>query len=118
MVAVMGVLPELIAVKELMLPVPLAGRPMGGVSFVQVKELAVPENVTAAEEEPPVTDSFAMLVTVGVAYTTALTFTVCWATPVEVSVTGPLRLPAGADAADRSGRRSQGQAVGIDARRA
>ena len=101
-VAIIGVLPELIAVNGLIFPIPLAGRPIAGVSFVQVKELAVPENVTAVEEDPPVTDSFAMLVTVGVAYTTALTFNVCCATPVEVSVTGPLRFPAGADIADRT----------------
>lgn len=46
-VATTGVVPELIAVKDAMLPLPLAPRPIDGVLFVQLKLApAVPVNVT------------------------------------------------------------------------
>lgn len=43
MVAVMGVLPVLVAVKEAILPVPLAARPMDGLLFVQLKTVFATE---------------------------------------------------------------------------
>jgi hypothetical protein len=48
--AVSGVLPPLVAVKEAMLPLPVAGRPMEAMSLAQLKvaPLTAPVNVTAA----------------------------------------------------------------------
>lgn len=51
-VAVTAVPPLFTAVKAAMLPEPLAGRPIDGVSLVQVKLLAVPANVTAVVALP------------------------------------------------------------------
>jgi len=46
-VAVTGLVPVFTAVNEAILPLPLAAKPMPGVSLVQVKVLAVPAKVTA-----------------------------------------------------------------------
>src|SRR6185503_20634430 len=52
MVATTGVVPALVAAKAPMLPVPLTASPIDALSFVQLKAVAVPVNVTAAVLAP------------------------------------------------------------------
>ena len=48
MFATIGVVPEFIVVNDAMFPVPLAAKPMLGLSFVQLYEVAVPEKLMAS----------------------------------------------------------------------
>jgi hypothetical protein len=52
MLATAGVLPAFSPVKEVMLPVPLAARPMLVLSLVQLNAVAVPLNVTVVVDVP------------------------------------------------------------------
>jgi hypothetical protein len=71
-VAVIAVVPVLVAVKEGIFPEPLAPRPTAVLLFVQVKvePAGVLDNVT------PATDALAQTVTFDIAFTVGLGFTV------------------------------------------
>ncbi len=69
MVAVTAVPPLFTAVKAAILPVPVAGRPIEGVSLVQVKLVAVPVKLTADVVLPLQSSWLPMAVTVGVGCT-------------------------------------------------
>lgn len=69
MVAVTGAVPLFTAVKAAMLPVPLAGRPIEGVSLVQVKLVLVPVKLTAVVVLPLQSSWLPIAVTVGVGCT-------------------------------------------------
>ena len=69
MVAVTGVVPALVAVKDPILPVPLAARPMEVVLFVQLYEVALPEKVIAVVDCPLQTVWLVTGFTVGVGFT-------------------------------------------------
>jgi len=51
-VAVTGLVPVFKAVNDAMLPVPLADKPIVGVSLIQLYCVATPPNVTAAVDDP------------------------------------------------------------------
>ena len=51
-IPVTGLTPELVAVNDVIFPVPLADKPIVVCVFVQLYEVPVPLNVTAATEEP------------------------------------------------------------------
>ena len=71
MVAVTGAVPVLIALKEAMLPVPLAARPIDVVLLVQLYTVpgTAPLKVTAAVGAPLHTTWLGTLFTVGVGFT-------------------------------------------------
>jgi len=56
MVAVSGVPPVFVAVNEAIFPVPLAGKPIPGVSLVHVKVLPVPVKLIAEVAAPAFSD--------------------------------------------------------------
>src|ERR1051325_10936586 len=68
-VAVTGLVPLFTDVNAAMLPVPLAGSPIEGVSLVQVKLVAVPVNDTAAVLLPLQSSWLPIAVTTGVGCT-------------------------------------------------
>jgi len=75
-VAVTGLAPVFIAVKAAILPVPLAARPIPGVSLVQLIVLAVPVKFTAVVTLPFTNVWLATEFTVGNAVTLPVTPTV------------------------------------------
>lgn len=84
MVEVIGVVPELVAVKDGVLPVPLAARPMAALELVHAKvaPVGVLVKLLAGTGPPAHTVIFAGTVTVG----TGLTTTVVVDVHVEVGV--------------------------------
>ena len=77
-VAVAAVIPIFSAVNELILPFPLAGKPMEGLELVQAKEVPATEPVNAIDEvAPPLHVTwFATLFIVGVGFTVMVKLTV------------------------------------------
>ncbi len=69
MVATTGLVPLFTPMNAAMLPAPLAGRPIEGVSLVQVKPVAVPLNDTAVVLLPLQISWLAMALTTGVGCT-------------------------------------------------
>jgi hypothetical protein len=75
MVAVIGVVPLFVAVKDVMLPVPLAARPIDALSFVQVNDVALPVKSTSVVEPLLQTVWLPTASTLGVGFTVIVNVT-------------------------------------------
>ena len=93
MVAIKSLLPVLVAVKEGILPAPLAGRPIPGVVFTQLNATALPVKLMAVVGAPVFTVWFATAFTAGKAFTTPVTATSWFDAPAEANVILPDILP-------------------------
>ena len=100
MVAITGLVPVFTGVKEAILPVPLSGKPIPGVSLTQLKVFAVPVKLIAAVAAPLARTWLDTAFIVGNTFTVQVTATFWLTAPVEVNVTLPDKLPGKADAAD------------------
>jgi len=103
MVAVTALLPLFTATNDGMSPVPLAARPIDGVSFVQVKVVPVPVKFTAFVAFPPFRAWGGTVFTIGAAFTMPVTGIKIVVAPTDDTATLPERLGlAGAEAAERT----------------
>src|SRR6185503_3054054 len=102
MVAVTGFLPPLIGLNELILPCPLAGKPMAGLSFVQLNVLLVPVKIIGFVGTLLKTVSDETGLAAGKSLIMPLTATFVLLTPADVISTSPAMLPNGAPATERT----------------
>ena len=100
--AVTGLLPVFTAAKGAILPAPVAVNPIPGVSFTQLKPLAVPVKFIAVVFDPLLTVCELTAFTVGGAFTVPVTVTLWPVAPAELNVTGPDILPGDAVAAEHT----------------